>query len=293
VNHLITSTNDNINYPIGMIGQPVIINISDAQIPPVVGIDFDEASSTSTPNQWVKISDIRTGTAMNIPLDDGSPTSISLTTTATNCGFGGCGFTSGNFALPIHSQSLVNLTGVSYTRGTVTFTWSGLKPNKSYRVFIFGLGVFGDMDQAVSIAGSGAPITFNQTAPTGIMYLNDQASANQSLLSFGKEINSTGTGTIVITVTPNNVEMSFAGLAIQEVLGAPQGACPSDHNLTNAQIITQKYETNGDINSSQMITGTPIIVTYDSKTSINLNLGFEIAQGPIFNAYIDGCEGKQ
>ena len=293
ISHVVTATNDMSNYPIGMIGEPVIINIADAQMPPVIGIDFDETNSTNIPNHWVKITDIRTGNATNIPLDDGTPTTVSLTTTATNCGVGGCGFNSGTFPLPQHAQSLEHLRGVSYTQGTVTFTWSGLKPSTAYRVFVFGLGVFGPMDQTVSIAGTGAPVVFNQTAATGTMYVNDQPSSNQSLLSFGKQISSSGTGTIVISVNPNATEMSFAGLALQEVLGAPPGFCPNNHNLTAMQNITQKYETNGEITSNQSISGNSIIVTYDSQSNINLNAGFEISLGPIFNAVIDGCEGSQ
>ena len=216
IQHSVSATNDN-NYPVGLLGEPVNLSISDAQIPPIAGVDFDEENSKKLAANWIKVSDIRNQSIMNIPLDDGTPTNISLNTTASQCGIGGCGFGADLYSkLPKHAQSLAGLSGVTYTRGTVTFTWSGLEANTTYRLFIFGLGVFGPMKQTVTISGSGAPVTFNQNGNPGQLYINDKESSDDLLVNFAKKITSTASGTITITVTPNSggIEMSFAGLGI-------------------------------------------------------------------------------
>ncbi len=211
------ATKDENNYPEGMLGEPITVNISDAQIPSIVGIDFDAENSVKTPTNWVKVSDIRNQVIKNIPLDDGEPTTITLTTTATNCGIGGCGFEPGHYsALPKHAQSLEDLSGITVARGTVTFTWSGLEANTKYRLFIFGLAAFGPIKQTVTMTGSGSPITFNQNSEPGRLFINDKESSGDLLVNFAKQITSTKEGTITITVVPNpeNGEMSIAGLGI-------------------------------------------------------------------------------
>lgn len=290
ISHEVTATGDPIDYPVGMIGEPIVVNISDAQIPPVVGIDFDETVSTNSPTNWVKIDDASNASVMNIPLDDGTPTNINLTTTATLCGIGGCGFNSGNFTTPQHIQALTDLKGVVYTRGTVTFTWSNLNANTPYRVFLFGLGVFGTMDQNVSIAGDGTPITFTQAASAGTMYVNDQPTSSDLLIDFGKVVTASSTGTIVLTITSNkeNDEMSFAGLAIQAV-GSPAGCAASDLALSAPQNVSADYETSGSITSTQVISGAGVVVDYDALSSITLNPNFEVQLGVDFHAFIDGC----
>ena len=231
----VTVTGDNANYPVGMQGQPVTVNVSDAQIPPIVGVDFDNPASTKSPMNWVRVSDLRNLTLTNLSLDDGTPTTIDLTTTATNCGVGGCGFNSGNITVPQHTQSLNPMKGVAYTRGTVTFTYSGLKNNTNYKIFLFGLGVFAPIDHNVTITGSGAPVNFQQSAMIGTLMINDQTSNTDLLVDFGKEITSTGDGMIVVTVTPNagTTEMAFAGIGILE--GATNCTAPNITGVTTTQ----------------------------------------------------------
>ena len=217
IQHYVSASADQVDYPENLPGQPVGVNIADAQIPPMIGIDFDQEASVSVPINWVKISDIRNQSITNIPLDDGTPTDIDLTTSATNCGIGGCGFGSNIFPLPKHTQSMDDLSGVVYSRGEVTFTWSGLQANTPYRLFVFGLGVFGTINQTVTITGGGSPVTFSQTAGQNEMLVNDQTSSSTGLLNnFGKEMVASSSGTITITVTPKvtGSEMSFAGIGI-------------------------------------------------------------------------------
>ncbi|RDB07415.1 reprolysin-like metallopeptidase [Runella aurantiaca] len=219
IQHSISASDDLVNYPLGMNGQPVSVSVADAQIPPIIGIDFDATSSTTSPTNWVRISDIRNQSLTNIPLDDGTPTGIDLSMNATNCGIGGCGFTSSTFSLPQHARSLSGLTGVTYARGTATFNWSGLQANTKYVVFVFGVGVFGPMNQSVTIEGSGNPVSFTQNASSNILLVNDQVSSPKPLPTFGKIITSSPSGTINITVTSNlaSTEMSFAGIGIRKM----------------------------------------------------------------------------
>lgn len=217
IQHYVSASADQVDYPENLPGEPVGVNITDAQIPPMIGIDFDQASSAKTPVNWLKISDIRNQSISNIPLDDGTPTDIDLTTSATDCGIGGCGFGSNIFPLPKHTQSLNDLSGVVYSRGEVTFTWSGLQANTPYRLFVFGLGVFSPINQTVTITGGGSPVTFSQTAGQNVMLVNDHASSSTGLLNnFAKEMIASSSGTITITVTPKVAggEMSFAGIGI-------------------------------------------------------------------------------
>ncbi len=306
ITQVVSATGDNANYPIGLLGQPVTANIADAQIPPVVGIDFDEVSSTDTPNEWIKISDARDQSLMNIPLDDGTPTTIDLTTTAADCGIGGCSFGSGVSNLPQHIQSLTPISGVIYTRTATSFTWSGLKANTNYRIFVFGRGEFGPMAQTITITGSGTPIVFTQNATPGTILINDQVSSSgQALLNFGKEIISTGNGTIVISCTSQleNNEMSFHGLAIQEVLSNPNIILPgfgiagcgetanfsvTDANISNGSNV---FRTNGTITTNGTVTvgAADGEVAFRSGSSITLLPGFEAQVGSSFLATIESC----
>ena len=70
--------------------------------------------------------------------------------------------------------------------------------------------------------------------------------------------------------------------------------CPSDYAggnaLTGTQSADEDFETDGDIESSQLIDSNAK-VDYDSKTSVTLLEGFEITIGALLNVIIDGCGG--
>ncbi|MCB0666351.1 MAG: hypothetical protein KDC80_11035, partial [Saprospiraceae bacterium] len=288
IQHLVIASNDNTNYPVGLVGQPLLVTISDAQIPPIIGIDFDDVNGIS-PVNWTRISDIRNQSLMNLSLDDGTPTGIGLTTSADECGIGGCGFDSGTFPYPQHTQALDGLTGVVYARGTVTFTWNGLNPNAPYLVFIFGLGVFNDMNQSISIAGDGTPVMLDQIAATGNMYINGNTGTTDLLVSQGLSIISSAGGTIVITVASNrdNDEMSFAGLGLRE--GA---VCPENLVLDEIPLSNGPHHAAFSIQSKGTVqAGTT--VNFMAGNSIELladqNKQFQVLQGGVFEAKIGGC----
>jgi Metallo-peptidase family M12B Reprolysin-like len=286
IQHAVSASADLTNYPVGMNGQPVSINVADAQIPPIIGIDFDATSSTTSPANWLRIADIRSQTLTNIPLDDGTPTDIDLTTTATLCGIGGCGFTSGTFTLPQHAQSLTNLTGVTYTRGTVTFTWSSLIPNTQYQIFIFGLGVFAPINQAVTISGSGTPVVFNQSSVAGTLYVNDQPSSTTLLTNFGKTMTSSPTGTITITVVPNagTTEMAFAGIGIRKV------GCPSNDLVLDTNPVPAGLNQAAFLIQSKGTVQTGTNVSFLAGKAIELTGVFKAQNGSVFEAKIGGCK---
>ncbi len=289
-------TGDLTDYPIGLPGQPVIVNITDAQIPPIVGIEFDFTGSISAPTNWVKLTDIINQSIMDIPLDDGTPATIDLTTTASMCGNAFCGFHTNGFPLPQHIQSLDPIQGSVYARGTVTFTWSGLKRSTDYRVFVFGYGVFGPIDQSITITGSGPPTAFNQVTVMDNLLINDTPASTDLLINFGKQVMSSATGTITVTSNLGNDDMSFAGLGIQEVLGPPSSVnCPSLLTLTGTNVGDNSdvnnmslNQSSGAVNSTQKIAAGANVV-YDGGTEINLNVEFEVLLTGLFEAYIGRC----
>ena len=72
------------------------------------------------------------------------------------------------------------------------------------------------------------------------------------------------------TVVNNNCTPNYAGT----------------NQLTGTQSTIADYETNGVIESDQIIDAN---VDYDSGTEIDLLSGFEVKLGKIFHAFIDGC----
>ncbi len=248
VTQIVTATGDNANYPVGLLGEPVTVNISDAQVPPVVAIDFDVPNAGNVPANWRRMSLTRgqNPTVENdIPLDDGTPTNIDFSVSIADCGVGGCAFAwAPSPALPRHIQSLANFGGVTVARGNFQSTWSSLKPNTRYRIFVFMTGAFGTINQTVTILGNGTdnPAPFVQTAAPNELRINDQLSTTQPLLTFGKMVTSTNNGTIMVNITPNAAggEMNVSAMAIQEVVGPPANVptpCPAGLATSIAPVI--------------------------------------------------------
>ena len=227
VSHMVAESADATNYPVGLSGRNLSVNVSDAQLPPLVGIDFDTGASTAVPNNWVKLGTTIGQSASDIPLDDGTPTSIDFSINSPSCGFGGCvfdvGHNSGAQNSPRHVQGLEAVGGVAVSRlGPVTAIWSGLEAQKKYRVYVFAhYFIGGNINQTVTITGDGSndPAPFVQTVG-GSLQVNDQLSSNQPLPSFAKEVTSTAGGTVTVSVDATN-ETWISGLAIQPVPNFP------------------------------------------------------------------------
>jgi len=77
-----------------------------------------------------------------------------------------------------------------------------------------------------------------------------------------------------------------------DIIGS--GACPPNlagaNALTGTEFGTEDYETDGEIESTQIIEATAN-VDYDSGTSIKLEAPFQVKLGASFDAFIDGCNG--
>ncbi len=67
-----------------------------------------------------------------------------------------------------------------------------------------------------------------------------------------------------------------------------ESSCDPEFILTGGQTVDADYETDGIIESTQII-GNFINLDYDSGTSIDLLNGFEVRIGTDFDAFIDGC----
>lgn len=75
----------------------------------------------------------------------------------------------------------------------------------------------------------------------------------------------------------------------------PEYTAANGNMLTGMQSVTADYETDGEIESNQIIgsllSGNSFNVDYDSGTSILMQNGFEVQLGKVFHAFIDGCGG--
>ncbi|RYU94407.1 reprolysin-like metallopeptidase [Emticicia agri] len=287
IQHTVGNASDQINYPLGMAGPAITVNVADAQIPPIIGVDFDTPASTNIPMNWAKISDLRNASLSNLLYDDGTPTSIGLTTSAPLCGIGNCAFDAAISSLPEHAQSLSGLNGIAYVRNSVTFTWNGLQANATYRVFIFGRGLFGPMDQTVTISGSGTPVVFTQKGEP--LVINDflytqSGSPNDFLINYGRLITASATGIITISVSSNlgSGEMSFMGIGIQKA------GCPQNLAIHTSPIPSNTYQASNLIQSTAMVESGSN-VTFTAGTKIQLTGNFRVKSGANFRGKIGAC----
>lgn len=98
-------------------------------------------------------------------------------------------------------------------------------------------------------------------------------------------------GVNISNVSSNATILDGIGMGI---INDDDNSCPTDYAgpnaLTGTETGTADYETDGIIESTQIIDATAI-VDYDSATEINLNAEFEVVLGAVFTAFIDGCGG--
>ncbi|MFY7652702.1 MAG: reprolysin-like metallopeptidase [Chitinophagaceae bacterium] len=216
--HKVIASEDTEKYPIDMLAKPVTIRISDEQIPPIIGFAFTTEKSENYPKEWIKISDLKNNSFQNLSYEDGYPSTISLTTKTKSCGIGGCSFAVGIYGdRPLHTIPLSLVHGVAIAKDTTTFTWSGLEPNRKYRIFVMGYNPYGELKQTVYITGGAEkPIIFNQDLPRGVLTINDKISTTEPLVNFAKEVVAKSDGTIQILLfsISGKDETSITGLGI-------------------------------------------------------------------------------
>jgi len=104
-----------------------------------------------------------------------------------------------------------------------------------------------------------------------------------------------GNGAITFYIDANiNVNFNLCGVGEVTACAIIEscGSCPDDYagpnKLTGTQSVNADFETDGNIESDQVINGNSTVY-YDSGISIELLPGFNIVIGTIFEAFIDGC----
>lgn len=102
-------------------------------------------------------------------------------------------------------------------------------------------------------------------------------------------LNQDGTSVIIGALNNN----SYTGHA--RIYTLSKSACQSNYaginKLTGIETNIVKYETDGNIESTQSITTGNANVIYDSATEIEMQPGFCVELNSVFHAYIDGCLG--
>jgi len=98
-------------------------------------------------------------------------------------------------------------------------------------------------------------------------------------------------GPYSITVMDANACTKSISVVLSE--GTEEYSIANRNMLTGTQLNTADFETDGIIESDQIIQGTQgINVDYDSGTQILLKPGFEVKLTNVFHAFIDGCGGS-
>lgn len=195
----------------------------------LVGVDFDIPGG-AVPTNWTRYTGSPVPAVFSDLKNEGNfttPFNLSINT-------GGAPITRSTSTineetLPLHTQSLTNLGGVTSSTAW-NFTWSDLAPSTAYEVYVFGLGN-ADGANDVQIVGSEIE-TFTQSLTANDLYINSgKGSTGQDLSDFGLTIISSASGTIEITVTPQAGSASLGGLGIRPAkLGAIEGQKWNDLN---------------------------------------------------------------
>jgi len=181
----------------------------------IVGIDF---GGGTTPQNWTPLHASPVPISLsNLPNDTGAPTTVDLTLAGAQPGDFSQDPSAGT--IPTHAYSLAGIGEYWFGVGPMTATFSDLPPSSDFRVWVFGLRAFA-MNNRVTIAGAGAPVTFDQVDLTpGNLWINGAlGSSANSLLSYAQVHTSTAAGTITISwlEIPNlTAGWAIGGLAIE------------------------------------------------------------------------------
>lgn len=177
-----------------------------------VGIDFGPGDQS--PENWNPV--WKNGNHQNLIDDEGRSTVVSLYVRNAGTPFA---VTPNPTSVPQYRGNLAAIDGNQYQfGGTFQAQFTGLKPLEPYDLYVFGLRGGAGTKQAVALGG-GRGVTVSQSAPDGVLVINDQVGSNQRPLSgFAQRLTSSGQGTIDVVVTGGNrpdQTFAVAGLAIQ------------------------------------------------------------------------------
>ncbi len=190
----------------------------------IVGVAF--SGSSSGPTNWTHVTSggSTTASTINNLIDEtGNPTSTSLSFLAPQRSYFPGTLTAST--VPMHTPSLAALGGNVNGNGSIgTFTavLSGLTPNSSYDVWVFGARFSNSTSQNVTITGAGASTSFNQTGAANSLNINAAVGSSAlSLESYADLLLSSASGTITITATGlSGGSYGVSGLAIESAVPA-------------------------------------------------------------------------
>lgn len=221
-------------YPVGLLISGVTVTIDDDELPPLVGVEFQDAGS-STPLNWTEISSLWTNTYYDLVREDGVSTPIDLTISSQASAMATGTTEPLPYTVPAHNPHLSDLRGLRTNwaqadeTADIDFTWKGLTPGTKYGVSVFVVEQWSspsDADQTVTITGSGAddpaPFVQNTVHKEGILLVNgEDGDDRRSVHSYAHVVTADANGQINIHIAANdpvnNPEVYIAGLAIHEV----------------------------------------------------------------------------
>lgn len=193
-------------------------DVVTAPLDAVIGIDFEERTDRTAEN-WTRMRPAPNAEATNLSVDDGKATGVNFSITASGCPNAGCYYNHGaNTVNPKHAKNIGSLIdGTSFLVGPVKATWSNLKPNTAYRVYVFAGTRNLRVDVSISNFG-GSPVTFTQGAGHNWrLQVNGQLPAsNSTLQQYAQTVHSSATGTIEIDMTSSG-SITLMGMALQSL----------------------------------------------------------------------------
>ena len=230
----------------------VSARISDDDAPPMIGVELDfRPPSNSTPVMWNRADNPFTVNLTNLIRENGDPTTADFAIAITNGSVAGwSNRTMDNSTIPQHSPALDAVSDLMYWEATrITGTWSGLKPNSKYRVYLFAQSeviVNSDLPirQTITITGSGVdnPAPFVQDGTGKIsgqgqnktlhLFVNGTVGSSANPVEqYALVVTSSPSGNITIQVAPAaGVPAVASGFAIQEFLEPTPGITVTETN---------------------------------------------------------------
>jgi hypothetical protein len=195
----------------------------------LIGVDFDNPGG-SVPTNWNQYGGFGIpALASNLRDETGVTTVVDLAITRAGFQVGTTGTAANAGTVPTHTQSLTGLGGLTFARGSsppssMSFQWQSLIAGQVYDVWVFGLtDATSAARNRISITGSGAPVSFDQSLTTGNLWVNGQVGSGSSLTSFAVPITANTSGQIIIQVTPVSTggAVGIAALGLREKLPVP------------------------------------------------------------------------
>jgi hypothetical protein len=222
-------------------------NIVELSSGSIIGIDFDSPTNPS-PSAWLTIGTASNATFSDLGDEAGGLTAVDLTINELVDGdWDDFDVDLNANTVPQHSNALANLTGQIYTGGdSIELIYSDLIPLKNYEVYVMAAeGFFDTIDQSVTIAGEGSPVSFDQTFDIEDLFINDQVGdSTRDLSEYAQLIQADANGEITITVDPktDGNDVVLAGVAILDVNTAPTDILLSNESVFENVDTSSGYE---------------------------------------------------